>query len=123
MPSSGIGSDITLQEAVDLLHKLTTEFTKVVASLGVSPGLRASVFGKVKIAKQDDTFWVMGDNFPVPSTISFDPRLAVRRTYGDSRAIPSLPEGAPEKWPRFSSALCFEFPNGTRLCLFASEEF
>jgi hypothetical protein len=41
MPSSGIGSDITLQEAVDLLHRLTTEFMKVVASwcLAGAPGI------------------------------------------------------------------------------------
>jgi hypothetical protein len=119
MPSSGAGSDIALQDAMDLLHKLSTEFTKVVASLGVSPRLQASVCGKVKIA-EDQSFWVIDDGVEVPPVIAFDPRLAVRLTYGDNRTMLRLPDSAPV--PRFSSALCFEFPAGTRLCLFAVEE-
>jgi hypothetical protein len=120
MPSSGTGSDITLQDAMDLLHKLMTEFTKVVASLSVSSA-RATVVGTVKIA-EDGTFWVTDNGKPVPSVIAFDPRLAVRRTYGDDRTLSPLPEGSPENSPRFASALCFDFGNGTQLCLFAFNE-
>jgi hypothetical protein len=122
MPSSGTGSDITLQDAMDLLHKLMTEFTKVVASFDASTGIRAAVLGGVKFAEEDGTFWIMGSETPVPSSISFDPRRAVRRTYGDDRAIAPLPEGSPDNWPRFASALCFEFGDRTRLCLFADKE-
>lgn len=118
MSSRRKGSDITAQEAIDLLHKLSTESTRVVAVLSVSPRIHATVFGKVKVA-QDDTLWVIDDELRVPPLISFDPLLAVRRTYGDDRTMPTFPERAPENWPRFESALCFLFPDGASICLFA----
>jgi len=117
MPSSsrGAGSDISQQDAILLLHKLSTERTNVVASLRTSSKLSSSVLGKVKLAEQDGSFWVIDDTGEIPQAISFDLSLAVRRTYGDGRPAS---EGIPVNW-RFSSALCFEFPEGERLCLFA----
>lgn len=121
MSSRGTGSDISLQDAIDLLHKLMTEFTKVVGNLGTASGVRSAVCGKVKVAG-DGTFWVIDEELPVPPAIIFDPQLAVRRTYGDSRSMSPRPTDAPEKMPRFESALCFEFADGTRLCLFGATE-
>ena len=118
MSSLGQGSDITLQEALDLLHKLMTESTKVVAYLSVSPKVRATVFGKIKPAP-DDTLWVTDEELRVPPMISFDPNLAVRRTYGDDRTLSPFPSGTLESWPRFASVLCFIFPDGEQLALFA----
>ena len=40
MSSRGAGSDITLQDAIDLLHKLMTESTKVVAALDAPQALK-----------------------------------------------------------------------------------
>jgi hypothetical protein len=49
--------------------------------------------------------------------IQFNPDDAMRRTYGDQRALVEKPpalEGAPD----FASALCFQFPEETVVCLF-----
>jgi hypothetical protein len=117
MPSPhGAGSDITLQDALDLLHKLSTESTKVVALLDVSPRVGASAFGVVRAA-DDSTVWVTDDAVP-PSLIRFDPCLAVRRTYGDSRTISPPSEPLPRGFPRLASSLCFVFPDGSTVCLF-----
>lgn len=113
--SRGAGSDISLEDAILLLHKLSTEQTNVVALLRASPGLRASVLGKVKFVEQDGSFCVIDDSGEIPQVVFFDLALAVRRTYGADRP---LSEEVPVNW-RFSSALCFEFPRGERLCLFA----
>jgi hypothetical protein len=122
MSSRGTGSDITLQDAIDLLHKLMTEATKVVAILSVPPRVTASIAGVLKLAP-DDTLWVLNEELAPPHLISFDPRLAVRRTYGDTRTMPPVPEGAPKGVPRcFASALCFVFPEDVRLCLFEASE-
>jgi hypothetical protein len=118
MSSQGTGSDITLQDAIDLLHKLMTEATKVVAILSAPPRLKASVAGKVKLAP-DDSIWVVDEQCLPPHFISFDPRLAIRRTYGDTRTMPPIPEEAPKGLPsRFASSLCFVFAEGMSLCLF-----
>jgi hypothetical protein len=106
----GQGSDMTLQEALDLLHKLMMESTKVVAYLSFTSKLRATVFGKIKLAP-DGTLWVTDEE--LRAMISFDPHLSVRRTYGDR-----IPSGALESWPRSASVLCFIFPNGEQLALF-----
>jgi len=116
MSSRGTGSDITLQEAIDLLHKLMTESTKVVANVGTRSGVRSSVFGSIKLAP-DETLAVTGDERPIPSAVLFDPRLAVRRTYGDNRSM-----FTPGEVPVFVSALCFEFDDGSSLCLFEPAE-
>ena len=122
MPSRGAGSDITLQDAIDLLHKLMTEETKLVAVLDTPSGLKASVTGRLKRAP-DDTLWVVDEDSMPPHIISFDPRSAVRRTYGDSRTLVPVPTTLPEGMPRrFESALCFSFSEGTRLCLFEVAE-
>jgi hypothetical protein len=121
MSSQGKGSEISPQDASDLLHKLMTEMTKVVAALHVTPRLTASVTGKVTLAP-DGTIWVVNDELMPPPLISFDPRLAVRRTYGDDRTISPFSDRLPKDMPRkFTSALCFVFPEGASLCLFESE--
>jgi hypothetical protein len=98
-----------------------TEETKVVAILHVAPRLRSTVFGTVKFAP-DGTFWVKDLGEGIPHVIIFDPHLAERRTYGDSRTLPSIPEEFPTLPRVFDSALCFTFPGGPSLCLFAVPE-
>jgi hypothetical protein len=121
MSSQGRGSDISLQDSIDLLHKLMTEETKVVAILHVAPRLGATVFGTVKFAP-DGTFWVK-DLGGIPHVIVFDPHLAERRTYGDSRTMSPIPKDFTPALPRvFDSALCFTFPGEGSLCLFAAPE-
>jgi hypothetical protein len=88
MPSRGTGSDIALQDAIDLLHKLSAEFTKVVAILEVAPRLRASVFGKVKIA-EDDTFWVIDEELTLPPNVTT--RNCFRSTIGRAPHIRGQP--------------------------------
>jgi len=86
MSSRGTGSDITLEDAIDLLHKLATESTKVVALLDVPNRIGACVCGLVRGA-EDGTIWVTDEELMPPPLIKFDPRLATRRTYGDRRTI------------------------------------
>jgi hypothetical protein len=115
MSSRGKGSDITPQDASDLLHKLATEFTKVAAVVTATSNVRSHVCGTIKFA-EDGGVWVIDERQSPASLISFDPRLAERRTYGDSRTLSRPP--APTM-PSLESAICFLFPDGITIGLFA----
>jgi len=111
----GSGSDITLQDAVDLLHKLAIEVTKVQVAFNSACGITVAILGLLKICPDGRWAVVDGDG-PTARTIFFDPRLATGRTYGDTRTFPprsNLP-GA----PTFSSAICFVFLDQSLICLF-----
>ena len=117
---AGTGSDITLQDAVDLLHKLLTEPTKVQAMLRTAGGVTAAVLGTVVAAPKGTIAVVADRNFgQVTTSIRFDPALSVRRVYGDQRALLTDPEipGFPHKM----SALSFTFPDDSRVSLFELE--
>jgi len=116
--SSGKGSDINPQDASDLLHKLITESATVQASFNSSCGISVAILGAVKTCPDGRLAVVGGETrAPTTPTVFFDPRLAVRRTYGDSRTLLAESPGPPGA-PTFSSALCFVFPDGSRFCLF-----
>jgi hypothetical protein len=115
---AGTGSEITLQEAIDLLYKLITESAKVQATLRTEEGLRAAVLGTVIIAPVDPegTIAVIADHSSaLTSRILFNPASSVRRVYGDHRAFLPEPEipGAPHRL----SVLCFFFSDKSRICL------
>jgi hypothetical protein len=120
--SSGAGSDISQQEAFDLLHKLITESTKVLCLLRVGrTGFGATGYGVVRVAPDDTIMIFSNPDSTVPECIQFDPALAIRRTYGDERSMLEHPP-ALKNSPRLKSALCFAFENDTRVCLFELDQ-
>ena len=116
MSSEGVGSPISEQDAMDLLHKLITESTKVVALFTSTEGrVRASLEGIIRLAP-DGTCWVVEQPDKRGPMICFDPALFVIRKYGDSRLMSDggdTPFGL-----RFRSALTFAFEGGSTLALF-----
>ena len=87
MSSEGTGSPISQQDAIDLLHKLMTESTKVQGVFISSVGrVRASMTGVIRVAP-DDTFWVVEPGRVRGPMLAFDPTHSVVRKYGDERAL------------------------------------
>ena len=123
MPSSsGAGSDISPQEALDLLHKLITESTRVLCALRIGrTDFRATGYGVVRVAPDGRMIVFSSPDLTVPKCIQFDPALAIRRTYGDERSIGEHPP-ALQNLPRLKSELCFAFENDTSVCLFEIDE-
>jgi hypothetical protein len=121
MSSPGLGTDVSLSDVNDLLHKLITESIKVQAVFaGVIPGLTAMLQGVVKVGPSSGAISVTaGEGFSA-SYFSFDPRQATVRKYADARvfggSVPVLP-GA----PRFRSALSFAFRDTSQLTLLEME--
>lgn len=117
MSSEGTGSPISAQDALDLLHKLITELTKVQAVFTAAEGrVRTSLSGRITLAP-DDTLWVMYDNDrPMEPFFAFDPDLAIVRKYGDFRSMLDGGEGPFDL--RFRSVLGFVFKDGSTLALF-----
>jgi hypothetical protein len=120
--SSGTGSDVTLEEAKDLLHKLITESIKVQAVITSPSGVAATVPGLVKGSPDGDLF-VLVEQRPGEPMISFNPSEALSRKYGDRRAFsgPS-PELELHGAPRLTSALIFLFRDGVQVALFEIAE-
>ena len=119
--SEGTGAPISLQDSLDLLHKLSTESVKVQAIYRAAEGgIRASTSGFVRRAP-DDTLWVMYDPECARSPfVGFDPALAVVRKYGDERAL--MDGGETPFGIRFRSALGFVFIDGSKLSIFECAE-
>lgn len=115
MPSPGTGSDISEQDANDLLHKLITESTKVIAAFN-GAAVTAAVAGLVRLDPEGRVWITSAPHLPA-DCICFDPSRAVRRVYGDDRAFPGPPSGLAIK-----SALSFDFPDGSRMALFEMTE-
>ncbi len=116
MSSEGVGSPISQQDAIDLLHKLITESTKVVALFTSTEGrVRASLEGVISCAP-DGTFWVVEQADKRGPMICFDPSLFVIRKYGDARLMTD--GGDTSFGMRFRSALTFAFEGGSTLALF-----
>lgn len=111
-PTGGTGSDITLDDARDLLHKLITESTKVEVIFR-SLRLNAVVSGFVRIAPNG---WLsVEDDRTAPPRISlimFDPSAVSSAKYGDTRAFPESASAV------FLSALALTFADGTDLTIF-----
>ena len=115
MSSQGTGTDISAQDANDLLQKLITESTKVQAMFVGRGSVTAAIQGFVS--------WQPGDIVQITERLSItSPSLAfglkdvAAFKYGDNRAFPGaspLPGT-----PRLSSALCFVYPDGSQVALF-----
>jgi hypothetical protein len=116
MSSEGTGAPISQQDAMDLLHKLMTESTKVVANFRCSDGrVKASVVGLIRSAP-DGALWVVDPEVPLGSMLSFDPSLFTVRKYGDGRSM--LDGGETPFGTRIRSLLTFVFAEGSTLGIF-----
>ena len=116
MSSEGTGSPISQQDAMDLLHKLITESTKVMALFTSTEGrVRASLEGIIRLGP-DGTLWVVEQADKIGPMICFDPSLFVVRKYGDARSMSD--KGDTPFGMRFRSALSFVFEGGSTLALF-----
>ena len=115
MSSSGSAADISGQEAMDLLHKLVTESTSVMATFSGIAKLSSGTFGVVRVCP-DGTILVAKPDFgPRDSFLRFDPTAATSFRYGDHRSL--LPTPKPE-YPNFSSAIAFIYPDKTFVMLY-----
>lgn len=112
------GMEIGPQQALDLLHKLITESTKVQASLIVpSTGIRAFVSGILRVSPSDNIVSVVErEHDPKSPCIGFNPSNAALCRYGDERALP--PPVADSFKRDFSSALTFLFADNSVVALF-----
>lgn len=115
MPSSGTGSDISRQDAMDLLHKLITESIKVQAMFVGRGGVSTSVQGTVSMP-QDGIVLVSERRSPTDATLLFGLKDVSSFKYGDNRAFPPLSGIAGT--PRLSAAVCFVYPDGAQVALF-----
>jgi hypothetical protein len=117
MSSEGTGSPISVDEAIDLLQKFSTESTRVqVIFTGSVAGIRSAVIGVVR-RSFDDSIWVMEDPDAVGSSfVGFDPSVSILRRYGDDRSM--LDRGGPPSGFRFKSMLTFGFRDGSTISLF-----
>jgi hypothetical protein len=118
MPSSGTGSDISLQEAKDLLSKYIEESTKLQAVFDGRGGVTAGLTGFLK-PSSNVQLKVTPDPSPDAPFLTFAPSLAESFKYAAGRAVPNptLPEA-----PRFPAALVIVYPDGSQIALFEIEE-
>jgi len=118
MSSPGTGADITALEAHDLLNKWMTESTKVQAALSTPLGLVACVMG-VLLPLPGGIVGVAASPLPPLTTfVGFNPALAVRRKYGDTRAFPADKTRDVPGAPKLLSALNFVFADDSQITLF-----
>jgi hypothetical protein len=118
MPSSGTGSDISPQEAHDLLNKWMNESTKVQGLLVTSNGFRAQTLGTVIPSPNGGVSVVLDRKPPLTTFFEFKPGLASQLKYGDTRAFPAGLIEEVAGAPTFASALTFVFPDGSVVALF-----
>jgi hypothetical protein len=115
MSSQGTASDISRQEADDLLHKLITESTKVQAVFTGRGAVAAMVTGLVS-RLGEGIILVTEGKFGTDPSFCFGTRDVSHFRYGDSRAFTG---GSPlPPILRFTSALCFTYPDGASVVLF-----
>jgi hypothetical protein len=112
MSSPGTASDISPQEAADLLHKLITESTKLQVTFRGSNGVSAGLVGVIGMGAPDLVV-AKPDTAPDDAPfVSFKPGLATVFKYAAGLAIPDLPNS-----PRFSSALALIYPDDSQIAL------
>ena len=109
------GSDISREEANDLLNKLVTEKIKVQAIFTGISSLGAGIIGFL-FPCGDGTIVVRGDLERDGPFLCFDPRAAVLFKYGDTRALPSAKVTSQSL--SVASALAFIYPDQTLITLF-----
>jgi hypothetical protein len=115
MLSPGSGSDISAQDAADLLHKLIAEKIPVQAVFTGISSLAAGLIG-LAFVSGDGTIFIKSDAETDGPFLRFDPRAATSFKYDDSRAIPNtkvISQGL-----SVASALAFIYPDKTFVSLF-----
>jgi hypothetical protein len=112
--SAGGTSDISRQEASDLLHKLVTEKTQVQVTFVGKSSLVVGLIGFL-FPTEDGTILAKSDLEPDGPFLRFDPRAAVSFRYGDHRAL----HGAKVTFQgvKAASALVFIYPDKTLISL------
>lgn len=121
--SAGSGSDITPQEAYDLLHKWITEETEVQASFSTAAMVTAFIKGLLKTAPEQQLCLVERSQKIGSAVICFNPSLAISRKYADSRAFRQpTAELQAHGAPQFGSTLIFVFPDTSQLGLWEIAE-
>ena len=115
MSSQGTGSDISRQEANDLLHKLITESTKVQAMFVGRGGVTTAVCGTVS-CPQEGVVLVSERRSSTDASLCFGLKDVAAFKYGDTRAFPG--SSTVPHTPHLNSALCFVYPDGARVVLF-----
>jgi len=107
------------QEAIDLLHKLRTDSTKVQAAFLV-PGSHITVHVRGLVTPHEDTWEIGGGTDSASPSLQFDFRWANGASYGDRRAFSGTPHESFFDFG-FSSALAITFPDSV-LMLFEVTE-
>jgi hypothetical protein len=114
-PLSG-GTDISVQEAVDLLHKLREESVQVQAIYAGSGGVSSVFRGIVRPPIENGLWSIVSLQDTAGSALSFDLNLATERRFGDESSM-SGAVSFPFRF-HFVSALSFGFGDGSTLFLF-----
>ncbi len=109
------GSEISRQEANDLLNKLVTEKTKVQAIFAGISSLGAGLIG-FPFSPGDGLVLVKSDLEPDGPFLCFNPGAATSFRYGDNRSLPDAKVTSQSL--RIESALAFIFPDKTLISLF-----
>jgi hypothetical protein len=122
MLPTNAASDISMQDALDLLHKLRTESTKVLAVFlrhGPSSGARATAGVVGVVWGADGLFAVSTRSDFKESFLGFHPKLASSFKYGDDDRIVGnlLPT-----WPSPYSVLSFCYDDECIVALFEHTE-
>jgi len=114
------GADISLQEAVDLLHKLREETAQVQAIYAGSAGVSSVLRGILRPPIDDELWSVASQQETTGSALSFDLSSCTVRKFGDESTMPGA-----SSFPfrlRFVSALSFGFADGSTLFLFELDQ-
>jgi hypothetical protein len=113
MPSSGTASDISPQDANDLLSKFITESTKLQVVFRTSNNISAGLHG-ILGAASPTMLVAKPNNLPDAPFLVFTPGTAVGFRYAAGRAIPDapLPPGF-----RITSGLVLTYPDSSQIYL------
>lgn len=99
---------LTPQEAIDLLHKLRTDSTKVQAAFLV-PGSDVTAYVRGLVSFHEDG-WVIGGGTDAAPSLHFKFEHTTGASYGDRRAFSGTPHEGFFDFG-FSSALAIYFPD------------
>jgi hypothetical protein len=113
MPLSGTASDISAQDAKDLLTKLIEESTKLQAIFRGPNGIAFGLTGFLKPSSKVQLM-VKPDLSPGAPFLAFTPGLAVGFKYAAGRAISDLPVPTSAL---FSAALTLIYPDSSQVYL------
>lgn len=119
VPLNG-GEGISVQEAVDLLHKLREESAQVQAIYSGSGGVSSALRGVLRPPIEDGLWSIVAQHEAMESALSFDLNSATARRFSDESSM-SGAASFPFRF-RFASALCFGFGDGSTLSLFELDQ-